>query len=198
MKTIKQLSLGSLALLLFFSISCSTEENTDMDMAKTSIQTGKENLKTTGIQGVFFSDFLRFNVARRSRLCKEGWGVCTMQDKRDAIEEEKRRQEIEDEAKTDHGIYRSNSIVVPADPTDNIEDGILDVLFDRAQVLAQGKLDLDIKLAQAPTSSPVPLIVEEMVTVDISGQLFKLPAGNYQYNPALGTYGGYHITIKRD
>ncbi len=57
------------------------------------------------------------------------------------------------------------------------------------------QLQLDIKLAQAPTSTPAPLMVEESLSVDIEGVTFTLPMGNYEYNSALGTYGGYTITI---
>lgn len=176
-------------------LSCSTEDSTTtLSTSESDISTEGTTLSTNSVTTM--SDFLRFEVARRSKACREGLGICTMQDKRDAIEEEQRRKkELEDLAQNDVGLYQSNSIEAPIDPTDDFEGGIMDVIYDKADLLATGQLQLDIKLAQAPTSTPVPLKVEETLSITIDGIVFSLSAGDYNYNPSLGTYGGYTIII---
>lgn len=190
MKNVFLLLLGcSLSLL-----ACSTEDSTNLPTSESNSQENVTVLSTTSTSGGW-DDFLRFDWARKSKKCKKGFGICTMQDKRDVIEEEKRRQELEDLAQNDVGLYQSNSIVAPIDPIDDFEGGVMDVIYDKEELLTTGQLQLDIKLAQAPTSTPTTLMVEESLSVDIEGVTFTLPMGNYEYNSALGTYGGYTITI---
>lgn len=182
----------SLALL-----SCSSEESSsNLLESNTNIQTNAITSFSTTSTSWDWNDFLRFDVYRRSKMCKRGFGICTMQDKRDAIEEEAQRQrELEALEQQDLGIYHSYSIVAPIDPTDDFEGGVLDVVYDRNALLATGELQLDIHLAQAPTSTPEPLMVEETLSLNIDGQIFRLQAGNYDYISSMGAFGGYTITI---
>lgn len=191
MKNVFLLLLGcSLSLL-----ACSTEDSTDLPTSESNSQENVTVLSTTSTNG-FWDRFLRFNVARRSQWCESGLGVCTMKDYDEAQEDKAQRdKELEELGQQDYGIYSVNSIEVPIDPVEDLEKGVIDVYYDQSELLATGQLQLDIKLAQAPTSTPAPLMVEESLSVDIEGVTFTLPMGNYEYNSALGTYGGYTITI---
>lgn len=175
-------------------LSCSTEDSL-LEFPTSESTVGSAILSTNSVTAPM-SDFLRFDFARRSKFCDSGLEICTMQDKRDSIEEKERRQkEIDDLAKKDVGLYQSYSIEAPIDPTDDFEGGIMDVIYDKALLLSTGQLQLDIKLSQAPTSTPVPLKVEETLSITIKSIVFYLPAGDYNYNPSLGTFGGYTVTI---
>lgn len=119
-----------------------------------------------------------------------------MKDYEEAQEDKAQRdKELKDLEQKDYGIYSANSIEVPINPVDGLEKGVIDVYYNKNELLTTGQLNLDIKLAQAPTATPIPLKVEESLSVTIKGRIFTLPAGDYSYNPALGTYGGYTITI---
>jgi len=180
-------------ILLVFSamlmLACSSEETSENSITENNSQ---ENLKASSIQEASF--IIRFNLARVSRGCESGFGICSMKRKRE-IEEEKRRRELEETAQHDVGIYQANSILAPIIPNDDFQGGIMDVIYDENQLINSGTLELDIKLAQAPTTAPAALLVEESLFFDIDGKRFTLAAGNYQYNSRLGSNGGYTITI---
>lgn len=189
MKNLFLLMLGSTLVLL----SCSTEDSSSNNLeSNVTIETNSKSSYSRASE----SNFLRFDVYRRSRMCRSGFGICTMKNKRDALEEEaQRRKELEELEQQDLGIYQSYSIVAPIDPTEDFEGGVLDVIYDLNALLEAGKLQLDIHLAEAPTSAPMPLIVEETLSLDIDGQIFTLQADNYEYISSMGVYGGYTITI---
>lgn len=183
-----------LAFTAMLMLACSSEETNLVSSSESNSQENLTTMSTTG--GGFWDRFLRFNWARRSQYCESGLGICTMKDYDEAqAEKAQREKELKDLEQKDYGIYSANSIEVPIDPVDDLEKGVVDVLYNKAELLATGQLILDFKLAQAPTSSPGPLVIEENLSVVIEGVTFTLPMKNYEYNPSLGAYGGYTITI---
>lgn len=109
-------------------LSCSSEETSSPSNQESNSQENITTMSTSG--GGFWNRFLRFDVARRSQFCDDGWGICTMKDVEEADREKaEREKELKDLEMKDYGIYSSNSIEVPLDPVGDLDKGVIDVLM---------------------------------------------------------------------
>lgn len=185
----------SMAFLVTSFIACSNDDSSSSRIEENENHT---DLKSTF--GVDPSRIGRFDIARRSRFCRNGFGICTMKDVDDARAEEKRiQEELERLEERNLGLHSVNSIVAPIDPVEDFHGGVMYVKYDLQDVMRDGYLQLNIALSAAPTSSPEPLVVEEDITTELDGikdKFLVLEKGSYNYDAHIGEYGGYSIRIE--
>lgn len=188
-------SIFGMALLATGFIACSSDDSSSSRIEESENHT---DLKSTF--GVDPSRIGRFDIARRSRFCRSGFGICTMKDVDDARAEEKRiQEELERLAERNLGLHSVNSIVAPIDPVEDFHGGVMYVKYDLQDVMRDGYLQLNIALSAAPTSSPEPFVVEEDITTELDGikdKFLVLEKGSYNYDAHIGQYGGYSIRIE--
>src|SRR5690554_4770489 len=89
MKKVKQIALSVLGMAFIAAgfVACSSDDSS----AETNTQ--MENSMKITASDFDWSRLGRFDIARRSRFCRNGFGICTMKDVDDARAEEKRIQE---------------------------------------------------------------------------------------------------------
>lgn len=187
-------SIFGMALLATGFVACSSDDSS------TETNTQMENSMKITASDFDWSRLGRFDIARRSRFCRNGFGICTMKDVDDARAEEKRiQEELERLEERNLGLHSVNSIVAPIDPVEDFHGGVMYVKYDLQDVMRDGYLQLNIALSAAPTSSPEPLVVEEDITTELDGikdKFLVLEKGSYNYDAHIGEYGGYSIRIE--
>ncbi|PJR03017.1 hypothetical protein [Avrilella dinanensis] len=187
-------SIFGMALLVTGFVACSSDDSS------TETNTQMENSMKITASDFDWSRLGRFDIYRRSRFCRKGFGICTMKDVDDARAEEKRiQEELERLEERNLGLHSVNSIVAPIDPVEDFHGGVMYVKYDLRDVMRDGYLQLNIALSEAPTSDPEPLVVEEDITTELDGikdKFLVLEKGSYNYDTHIGEYGGYSIRIE--